>query len=272
MLALDNNNILSVGELHTSGKEYTRSFFWYPITAYDHTVLLHTKKWFEQKQWKDVWAGQSVIQIKRTDISVISGEAKMPLNKWFSRLWFDLLYKYDETKGETINIAKQDEEVLEYANAAFGTSRSALVMPAYESCLAAEALPSFFFGIAVAHGKWPIKNEVLSPVKITIPLTSSLLWKKEFFEQLTVALRSQQILHSAQFLYSGTYDVVQITLHDPILLQTYATRLNPIVKIAKISTFERTQKVYDQLVTYATEQWLSLPIASANEVLVLESD
>ncbi|MBP6085976.1 hypothetical protein KA478_02075 [Patescibacteria group bacterium] len=48
-------------------------------------------------------------------------------------------------------------------------------MPAYESCLAAEALPSFFFGIAVAHGKWPIKNEILSPVKITIPLTSSLL-------------------------------------------------------------------------------------------------
>jgi hypothetical protein len=65
--------------------------------------------------------------------------------------------------------------VLEFANSAFGTSRMALVMPSYDLCLESTSIVSFLFGIAVAHGKWAIKNNELNPIKITLPLTSSLL-------------------------------------------------------------------------------------------------
>ena len=162
--------------------------------------------------------------------------------------------------------------MLEFANSAFGTSRMALVMPSYDSCLHSASIVSFLFGIAVGHGKWSIKNDELFPIKITIPLTSSLLGKKEFFEKMTDVLHSNHIIHTVQYVQTGTYEVMQLTLHDAALLHQFSQWLNPIVKIAKISTLDYTQKVYEILVKYTNEQGLSLPITSVNELIVLELD
>ena len=270
MLTLDTNNIISIWPITTDWKQFTRSFFGYPIISFDHTVLVYHKKEITQKQWKDIGAGQSVFMVR----SVIASEAKqsIELNKWISRIWFDILYKYDDEKWETINIAKPDTTVLEFANSAFGTSRSALVMPSYEKCLETHVLPSFLFGIALAHGKWTIKNEELFPIKITIPLTSSLLGKKEFFEKMNGVLHSHQIIHTVQYIQTGTYEVMQLTLHDPALLSQFTLWLDPIVKITKISTLENTQKVYETLEKFASEQGLSLPINSSSELIVLQAD
>lgn len=271
MLLVDTNNILSIWPITTNWKEYVRSFFWYPISAFDHTVLVYHKKEITQKQWKDVGAGQSVLMIRHN----MAGEAKestQPFNKWLARIWFDLLYKYDSEKWETINIAKPDSTLLEFANCAFGTSRMALVMPSYDSCLLPSSISSFLFGIAVGHGKWTIKNDELFPIKITIPLTSSLLGKKEFFEKMTAVLHSNHIIHTVQYVQTGTYEVMQLTLHDAALLHQFSLWLDPIVKIAKISTLDYTQKVYEILVKYASEQELIMPIESASEIIVLQAD
>jgi hypothetical protein len=312
MLTLDSNNILSIWQTIDEWKQFTRSFFGYPISAFNHTVLVYHKKQIIQKQWKDVGAGQSVCMMRKISIandtsvidsntSVIASEAKQssefkklhtihpeqttchpeldsgshqptPLNKWLARIWFDILYKYDEQKWETINIAKPDATVELYANTAFGTSRTALVMPSYENCLLLPLLHSFLFGIALAHGKWTIKNNELFPIKITIPLTSSLLGKKEFFEKMTDALRHNHIIHTVNYSQTPTYEIMQLTLHDPVLLDQFSQWLNPIVKITQISTLNHTQKVYETLLTYAHEQELILPIASASELIVLEAD
>lgn len=145
-------------------------------------------------------------------------------------------------------------------------------MPSYDSCLHPASIISFLFGIAVGHGKWTIKNDELFPVKITIPLTSSLLGKKEFFEKMTDVLHSNHIIHTVQYVQTGTYEVMQLTLHDPALLSQFSDWLNPIVKIAKISTLENTQKVYEILVQYASEHGLELPVKSASEIIILEVD
>jgi hypothetical protein len=65
---------------------------------------------------------------------------------------------------------------------------------------------------------------------------------------------------------------MQLTLHDTALLYQFSLWLDPIVKIAKISTLDYTQKVYEALEKYASEQSLVLPITSANELIVLEAD
>ena len=282
MLILDTNNIISIWPITTDWKQFTRSFFGYPIISFDHTVLVYHKKEITQKHWKDVGAGQSVFMVRtwvnifRSDNLLVVDEsnqsANTPLNKWLARIWFDILYKYDDEKWETINIAKPYTTVLEFANSAFGISRSALVMPSYEKCLDTHVLPSFLFGIALAHGKWTIKNEELFPIKITIPLTSSLLGKKEFFEKMNGVLHSHQIIHTVQYIQTGTYEVMQLTLHDPALLSQFSQWLDPIVKITKISTLENTQKVYEILEKYASEQGLSLPINSSSELIVLQAD
>lgn len=267
MIVSDKNNILSIWERTNTWKEYTRSFFGYPISAFDHTVLVYHKKEIIQKQWKDIGAGQSVLQIRDSEFRI-----QNDLNKWLARVWFDILFRYDEEKWEAINIAKPDNIVLEIANNIFWTSRMALVMPSYDSCLSQWSIESFLFGIALAHGKWTIKNEELNPIKITIPLTSSLLGKKDFFEKMTTALHALQIIHSVQYVQTGTYEVMQLTLHDAALLQQFSKWLNPIVKIAKISTLDYTEKVYETLVKYSTEQWLPLPIKSYTDLIVLEAD
>ena len=145
-------------------------------------------------------------------------------------------------------------------------------MPSYDSCLLPASISSFLFGIAVGHGKWTIKNDELFPIKITMPLTSSLLGKKEFFEKMTAVLNSNHIIHTVQYVQTGTYEVMQLTLHDAALLHQFSLWLDPIVKIAKISTLDYTQKVYEILVKYASEQELIMPIESASEIIVLQAD
>jgi hypothetical protein len=61
------------------------------------------------------------------------------------------------------------------ADTHFGSSRKALVLPNYDMQALDTYIISFLFGASLAHGKWMIKNDVLFPVKISIPLTSSLL-------------------------------------------------------------------------------------------------
>jgi hypothetical protein len=145
-------------------------------------------------------------------------------------------------------------------------------MPSYENCLLPASLHSFLFGIAIAHGKWTIKNNELFPIKITIPLTSSLLGKKEFFEKMTDVLRINHIIHTVNYSQTPTYEIMQLTLHDPALLSQFSQWLNPIVKITQISTLNHTQKVYETLLTYATEHGLELPIKSASELIIQQAD
>lgn len=267
-IVLDANNILSVWDIRNVWKAYTRSFYGYPMVAYDHTILVYHKWSISQKQWKDIGAGQYVMQTRLWLVDDVSTAMQL----WMARIWFDILYKYDDIQWNTINIAKPDNEVIDYANKTFGTTRTALVMPSYDSCLHEKVILSFLFGIAIGHGKWTIKNNILMPVKITLPLTSSLLWQKEFCENIGHRLHACNILHSIQFTSSWTYEVMQLTLHDAWVLQLFATWLNPVVKIDQISTLENTKKVYDALIEYARENWLVLPIQWVSEILVLEAN
>lgn len=269
MIYLDNNNIIAVWEqpLET-GKQFTRSFHGYPLTAYDHTVFLYTKKWVLPQQWKDIGAGQYVFQKHPT--AELIRESVMQLG--FARLWFDILYKYDDADWTCRNIAKPDSVVVEYTTNKFGSSGQALVMPSYDACLLQNNIISYLFGISLAHGKWFIKDGVLLPLKITIPCTSSLMGKEQFLKEMTDRLQEMGVVHSTQVTTGGSaassYPIVQIIIHDPYILWCYKNWLDPIVKINKISTNDMKQYAYEQCVAVV---WGSTdPVVAASiEVLWL---
>lgn len=89
---------------------------------------------------------------------------------------------------------------------------------------------------------------------------------------MTTVLHNNNIIHTVQYVQTSTYEVLQMTLHDTVLLCQFSQWLNPIVNIAKISTLEYTQRVYDALVKYTSEQEIILPIKEASELIVLEAD
>jgi hypothetical protein len=89
---------------------------------------------------------------------------------------------------------------------------------------------------------------------------------------MTSVLHSLTIIHTVQYTKTGSYELMQLTLHDAALLQQFTKWLNPIVKISKISTLENTQKVYEVLVEYTRKQELVLPIISASQLMVFEAD
>jgi hypothetical protein len=166
-----------------------------------------------------------------------------------------MYFVYDEETGEARNTAKPDKIVAPLIEKMFGISSSALVMPSYDGCLLANNIWSFLFGLSLAHGKWMIKDGVMFPVKLTIPLTSSLLGQKDFFLQMSKVLHTDfSIVHSMQFIHTGTYELVQLTIHDPFVLMQFASWMNPIVNIDKISTVDLTSKACYQLAEYVQTQ------------------
>lgn len=273
---LDQNSIVSVGEWAMQNaaqealqKQYTRSFHGYPLTAYDHSILLVTKKWVQQQQWKDIWAGQNVVKHHPYATTL----ASLDMHLGMARLGFDILYKYDEETWSCHNIAKPDETVQTYIAKTFGSSGQALVMPSYDACLTDPHIISYLFGIALAHGKWTIKNDVLMPLKITIPCTSSLMGREEFLQKMTQILHALWVIHSVQQVAWSSYTVYQIVIHDPYVLSCYKKWLAPLVKINKISTYESTQAQYAQCLEYLTHQGLQIPWeVTENTICILPCD
>jgi hypothetical protein len=265
MITLGSNNILSLWTTSETGKQFTRNFHGYPLTAFDHQVIAINKKWLADKPWKDIGSGEAILR-KREAIALQDKP-----HSGHSRLGYDILYKVDE-EWWAKNIARVDGEILPVAHHFFGVSMSALVVPSYEASMGADNLVSFLFGIALAHGKWPMKDGVLSPVKITIPLTSSLFGKKDIIDLLAKHLHAAGFIHTLQYVQSSSYEIAQLVIHDVALLQQFVAWMKPVVNITKISTYEKRQKAYDALLAYATEQWYALPIASVDELVVLEAD
>ena len=271
MFILDTNNILSISDSapaeHASqGKIFTRLFHGYPISAYDHSVVVFSKKWVTQKQWKDIGSWESVI------MSVRAFALQEKPHPGHSRLWYDVLYKVDEVTGELKNIARVDSEMLPVVKYFFGSSMSALAVPSYESSLQTDNIVSFLFGIALAHGRWAIRETILQPIKITLPLTSSLFGQKDIITALTDRLRGMWIVHSVQYVQWANYEIAQIILHDPRLLRQFVLWLKPVVNISQISTYEKCKKVYESLQAYAQELSLDLPIMSVDEMVLMEVD
>ncbi len=267
MIYVDHNNIICTGEKQQGGKLYIRSFFGIPYSAEDHTVLLVEKNGIEMKQWKDVWPWK-VVMVRGAHLDI-----EESVQKWYSRLWFDILYKMDEETGEALNTARVDSVVSLVANSYFWTSRKALVVPTYDMQALQIYIVSFLFGVALAHGKWMVKNNVLFPVKISLPLTSSLLWQRTFFETtLKDILVQKGIVHTLSINHNGTYDMVHITLHDHRVLSRFAQRLNPIVNITKISTFDSAQRGFAMLQAYVQASGDQMPLWSAEELLLIQAD
>lgn len=263
MITVDDNSILALWTIWWEWKQFTRNLLGYPFVSSDHTVLVYHKWEIHEKQWKDIWSGQYVI---------ISRTLQLPpeYSLWVARIWYDIHCTLDESTQSLINTATVDNTIRAFVDNTFGVSKNALFMSSYDSLLNGDTLYSFLLWIALAHGKWQIKDGILYPVKITIPLTSSLLGMKDFFVQVGSCLKNNYIAHSMQFTNNGTYDIVHITLHDGVLLQQYAQWLNPVVKIDQISTLINTQKVFDILVIFAKERHLTLPIASIAEISIRE--
>lgn len=222
------------------GKRYTRSFFGYPYTASDHTVLVYAKKRVSLQQRKNVGSWTAIVYVH----PFASFLENHDLHKGMARLWFDLWYKYQEDDGLCYTLAKSDTAIQEYAATLFGKTGQALFMATYESCFTQDTVVSFLFGVCVAQGKRFIKDSVLFPIKITLPCTSSLLGKEDMLFAMTQALHAYGIIHTVQRNTTADYPVVQIVLHDPFVLRLFQKRVNPIVNIQKISTDETAQYVH----------------------------
>lgn len=262
-IAIDHNGFLTVGECNETGKEYTRNFLWYPYSAYDHTVLILRKEngkiTIEQRQWKDLGPSQQVLRMRKQQPVV---DQVWPEQQAAIVAGFHILHTQSD-QGVYQRMGKVDATVKSYVEANTWLGEGRMDMKDLEA-IVADNLTFVLFGILLAHGSWIVKElndeKVLFPVKLTLPLTSSLFGKKDLIQSLFKRLRGLDLAHTVSYQQSSTFEYCQAVFHDALLLEQWQILLEPSLSLAKNSASDYTNKVFfDVLQPWAATQWLTLP-------------
>lgn len=73
MLIVTPHNLIGLG-LPVEGKEFTRYFSWFPLTAFDQEVICYHKKNIVTKRWKDIGSGVEIFLCRQKKEDTISPE------------------------------------------------------------------------------------------------------------------------------------------------------------------------------------------------------
>ena len=260
-LALDHNGFLTVGEYVEAWKQYTRNFLWYPYTAYDHTVLVVGKDGIIEKQWKDLWPSQQVIRMRKQHIVTVGelNDEEMAA----VAVWYHVLHTYTEG-GEYVRMGKTDPAVQPLIEAWSWLQDFRGDLSVFSAAIQGELLPMVLFGVLLAHGSWTIKmldgEWCLFPVKLTLPLTSSLFGKKDCVVALFDRLRALDLAHSVAYLQSAKFEYCQAVLYDHFLLLQRGFWLSTALSLANNSSSHYIRNVnLSALQPYLTEHGYVLP-------------
>lgn len=242
-ITFDKNWFLTLGEYDTLWKEYTRSFYGYSYTDYDHTILLFGKGKIVTKQWKDIWSTQQVLRY-RQQYTPYSEHIDTEVLK----AGFNILYTNDDLVLKIMT--KHDKLVEEFIDQNKLFVETGIYEFLDEYC-DDKNIVTYLFGMLLAHGKWTVKNGVLYPVKLVLPLTSSLFGQKGNIEKIFARLHALKLAHSVGFYYSSTYEYCQAVFYDPILLKQWQKRLSDTLSLEKNSGSDYTRKAHEALQDYA---------------------
>lgn len=240
---IDRNGFLSIGDVDEYGKEYTRSFYGYNYTNYDHTVLLYNKGQIQEQQWKDIGEKQQVLRY-RQQYTPYSDKPDMEMVK----AGFNILYTRDDMALKVLT--KHDKDVEKYIHEKELFTDNA-VYEFLDEYLHDKNIVAYLFGMLLAHGNWTIKNGVLFPPKLVLPLTSSLFGQKGNIEKIFERLEYLKLAHSFTFHYSSTFEYCQAMFYDTILLKQWKKWLENVFDIEKTSVADQTERAYDALKEYA---------------------
>ncbi len=258
MLSLDHHGFLMLGELQETGKQYTRNFYGYPYTAYDHTVLILEKMEGKMtvipKQWKDLGPSQQVLRMRNQELIATGPDFSTPERAapYHDAMitGFHILHTTNDA-GEYVRMGKTDRTLQEYVASLPWLHEGRCNLAIIESILTNdehETLAFFVFGILLAHGSWTIKEihgeQILFPVKLTLPLTSSLFGKKDLIVRLFERLHALHLAHTVSYQQSATFEYCQAVFHDPLLLVQWQLLLESALSLAKNSASDYTMNVF----------------------------
>lgn len=161
-------------------------------------------------------------------------------------------------QGVYQRMGKVDATVKSYVEANTWLGEGRMDMKDLEA-IVADNLTFVLFGILLAHGSWIVKElndeKVLFPVKLTLPLTSSLFGKKDLIQSLFKRLRGLDLAHTVSYQQSSTFEYCQAVFHDALLLEQWQILLEPSLSLAKNSASDYTNKVFfDVLQPWAATQ------------------
>lgn len=250
----DKNGFLTIGQYETDEllaewKEYTRSFYKRPYTDFDHTVLLFDKWNIVEKQWKDIWSTQQILRYRPQYVFSLDKPDQRVLQAWFNILYIQ------EDIGDIKIFSKVDKNIEEYVYTnTFDKNNTKNTYEHMDEYLSDKNIMSFLFWLLLAHWSWTIKEWVLYPVKLTLPLSSSLFGKKDLVENIFTRLDAFKLAHSYSFHQSSTFEYCQAIFYDPILLKQWQKWLKDTFPIEKNSGSDYIQKVYEVLKEYSCER------------------
>lgn len=242
-ITFDKNWFLTIGEYAEEGKEYTRSFYGYSYTDYDHPVLLYEKGEIVSKQWKDLGSTQQVLRY-RQQYTPYSDKPNIDMVK----AGFNILYSRDDLVVKTLT--KYDKAVEQYIIDNDLVVENG-VYEFLDEYLSDNNIVTYLFGILLAHGKWIVKENVLYPPKLVLPLTSSLFWQKGNVEKIFERLQELKLIHSYTFHYSSTFEYCQAVFYDPIMLKQWQKWLSDTLSLAKNSASDYTRRAHEILQEYS---------------------
>ena len=255
-LSIDKNNLLVVENKNIpQNKEYCHNVSGFDFCDFDKWLIVYHKKQFKIINLKDLWEKMWVIMVWKKDEELInlklnkkSVESALKLFEWFDEeTWekYYFLYKFKEWWLESLNkkldklwiktkLKKTDkwiccdylQEYLEYNPA------------------------SFLFGLTLVYGNFVIKNWDFKSIKIQLPLFWKYQENTEIIDEVIATLSDNGIFVKKYIQKTNDGIVCQITSSDYELLEIFARFYESIEKWLKISKYNDTQNIKQELVKF----------------------
>ncbi len=255
-LSIDKNNLLVIeNENILKTKEYCHNVSWYEFCDFDKLLIVYHKKQFKIINLKDLGDKMWVIMIWEKDeelnnleLDLKSVESALKLFEGFdeetgNKYYF--LYKFKESELEILNknLSK------------LGVKTEAKKTEKWICCdYLEEELEynpaSFLFGLTLVYWDFVIKNGDLRAIKIQLPLFGKYKENVDILDETIATLSDNWIFVKKNIQKTNDGIVYQITSSDFELLRIFASFYQAIEKWLKISKYDDTQKIKDELVEF----------------------
>ncbi len=276
-IQFDHNHLLTIfNENIPQTKEYTYTVGGYTFSDFDKGMVVLHKKDFKITNLKNLWDGMNVIyhnekQNKHIELQQSIFEDALRLFKWFDEETGEKYYfipsVWEKDMQEKNNILKH-----------FGaceikkTTRGAMVKLQHtkedqtNNAIKPQDIFSYIFGLVLIHGKFDIKKNELTSIKIQIPLFGQYLAQQEMLDKIITESQQEGIFLKSDKLTNNNWITYQISSNDYELLETFAKWYEPVEKFEKISKREFTDEMKSKLIEFI-ETNPEIPSDGKTEVL-----
>lgn len=271
-LEIDKNNLLTIfNENIPQTKEYTYSAGGYLFSDFDKWIIV-----LHKKEWK-------IVSLKNLgdNMSVVYLAPRAEILTPFDSEWYIkglcLFESFDENTGKKqYFIPKFAEKEIEVTNKKLEQlGISAKIEKSEKWCLVIWDIEpkehrgkylSLLFSLVSIYGKFDIKKDELSTIKIHIPLFWQFLKYEESFDTMKKQLAEEWMFISTSIQKTNDGIVYQINCNDYEILKNIANYAKAIEKIDKIAKYDLALENKKTLIEFITNNQ-EIPQAGKEEVL-----